>query len=107
MSGGGRGGRRASQPGRSWQAPDRLPAEGGGTKVVFFEEQSGRSRTFDLCRFPVPIEMQQWMAQLLARRCGPRGGSKRTSTAQGYFDASSTSRRYWPRPTLSHPDPVT
>jgi hypothetical protein len=54
--------------------------------VVFFEEQSGRSRTFDLSRFPVPIEMQQWMAQLLASRCGPRGGSKRTRTAQGYFD---------------------
>jgi hypothetical protein len=55
-------------------------------KVVFLEEQSGRSRDFDLSRFPVPIEMRQWMARLLAGRCGPRGGSKRTRTAQGYFD---------------------
>ncbi|MFC7915988.1 hypothetical protein [Streptomyces sp. NPDC057386] len=54
--------------------------------MVFYEEQSGLSRVFDLSGFPVSTEMQQWMAQLLAGRCGPRGGSKRTSTAQGYFD---------------------
>jgi hypothetical protein len=86
MSGGGRGGRRASQPGPGWEAPERLPAEGCGTKVVFFEEQSGLNRVFDLSRFPVPVGVQRWMAQLLARRCGPRGGSKRFATAQGYFD---------------------
>ncbi|MGW3690428.1 hypothetical protein [Streptomyces sp. NPDC005125] len=54
--------------------------------MVFYEEQSGLRKVFDLSGFPVPIEMQQWMARLLASRCGPRGGSKRTRTAQGYFD---------------------
>lgn len=86
MSGGGRGGCRASQPGPDWQTPDRLPTEAGGTKVVFFEEQSGLKRVFDLSRLPVPVGMQRWMAQLLALRYGPRGGSKRFATAQGYFD---------------------
>ncbi len=55
--------------------------------MVFFEEQSGRQQVFDLSRFPVPAVMQQWMARLLAERCGPRGGSKRLRTAQGYFQA--------------------
>jgi hypothetical protein len=54
--------------------------------VVFFEEQSGLNRVFDLSSFPVPVELQRWTAQRLASRCGPRGGSKRTATAQGYFD---------------------
>lgn len=54
--------------------------------MVFYEEQSGLRKVFDLSGFPVPIEMQQCMARLLASRCGPRGGSKRTRTAQGYFD---------------------
>ncbi|WP_053606957.1 hypothetical protein [Streptomyces sp. MMG1522] len=54
--------------------------------MVFYEEQTGLRKDFNFSGFPVPVEMQRWMAQLLASRCGPRGGSKRTRTAQAYFD---------------------
>ncbi|MEU0103716.1 hypothetical protein [Streptomyces sp. NPDC006267] len=69
--------------------------------MVFYEEQSGLRKVFDLSGLPVPIEMQQWMAQLLASRCGPRGGSKRTRTARGYFD---TLKRF--ATVLAKADPI-
>ncbi len=46
--------------------------------MVFYEEQTGLRKDFNFSGFPVPVEMQRWMAQLLASRCGPRGGSKRS-----------------------------
>ncbi len=79
-----RGGQRASQPPSDWQPPDRLPADGDQTRVVFYEEQSGKSHTLDFSSFPAPLAMQRWMAVLLAAQCGARGGSKRLATAKKY-----------------------
>ncbi|MFG2924298.1 hypothetical protein ACGFYA_22690 [Streptomyces sp. NPDC048305] len=79
-----RGGQRASQPPSDWQPPERLPADGDQTTVVFYEEQSGKSHTLDFSSFPAPLAMQRWMAVLLAARCGARGGSKRLATAKKY-----------------------
>ena len=84
MSGRGRGGRRASRPPAGWQPPERLPESGGRTAVVFYEEQSGKSHVLDFSSFPAPLALQQWMAVLLAARCGARGGSKRLATAKKY-----------------------
>lgn len=84
MSGRGRGGRRAAQPPPDWQPPERLPTDGDQTTVVFYEEQSGKSHILDFSSFPAPLAMQQWMAVLLAARCGARGGSKRLATAKRY-----------------------
>lgn len=84
MSGRRRGGRRAAQPPPDWQPPERLPAGGDQTTVVFYEEQSGKSHILDFSSFPAPLAMQQWMAVLLAARCGARGGSKRLATAKRY-----------------------
>ncbi|MET8921715.1 hypothetical protein ABZ774_08975 [Streptomyces sp. NPDC047802] len=52
--------------------------------MVFYEEQSGKSHILDFSSFPAPLAMQQWMAVLLAARCGARGGSKRLATAKRY-----------------------
>lgn len=84
MSGRGRGGRRASQPPADWQPPERLPTGGDRTAVVFYEEQSGKSHLLEFSSFPASPAMQQWMAVLLAARCGARGGSKRLATAKRY-----------------------
>lgn len=84
MSGRGRGGQRAAQPPPGWQPPERLPSDGGQTAVVFYEERSGKSHILDFSSFPAPLAMQQWMAVLLAARCGARGGSKRLATAKRY-----------------------
>ncbi len=84
MSGRARGGQRAAQPPPDWQPPERLPTDGDRTTVVFYEEQSGKSHILDFSSFLAPLAMQQWMASLLAARCGPRGGSKRLATAKRY-----------------------
>lgn len=84
MSGRRRGGQRAVQPPPDWQPPERLPTDGDQTTVVFYEERSGKSHILDLSSFPAPLAMQQWMAVLLAARCGARGGSKRLATAKRY-----------------------
>ncbi|MFH9216296.1 hypothetical protein OG944_02645 [Streptomyces anulatus] len=52
--------------------------------MFFYEEQSGKSHILDFSSFLAPLAMQQWMASLLAARCGPRGGSKRLATAKRY-----------------------
>ncbi|WP_381801683.1 hypothetical protein [Streptomyces niveus] len=52
--------------------------------MVFYEEQGGKSHNLDFSSFPAPLAMQQWMAVLLAARCGARGGSKRLATAKRY-----------------------
>ncbi|MDL2075815.1 hypothetical protein QNN03_05130 [Streptomyces sp. GXMU-J15] len=61
-----------------------MSTDGNQTRVVFYEEQSGKSHVLDCSTFPVPQAMQQWMAVLLAARCGARGGSKRLATAKRY-----------------------
>ncbi|WP_106516340.1 hypothetical protein [Streptomyces himastatinicus] len=52
--------------------------------MVFYEEQSGKSHVLNFSSFPAPLAMQQWMAALVATRCGARGGSKRLATAKRY-----------------------
>jgi hypothetical protein len=56
------------------------------TSVVFYEEKTGLSRTFDCSAFPLARPMQQWMARLLADQFSARSGPKRFSTARGYYN---------------------
>ena len=80
MSARSRGGRRAAQPEPEWVPPDRLLP--GGTSVLFIEENGGLSKVFDFSALPVPLEIQQWLAQAMARQVTARSAITRMGSAK-------------------------
>lgn len=66
--------------------PDRLVITPKTCTVLFTEESGRRSKTFDFTTLPLTFEPQVWLAMAFARATGPRGGAKKVSTANGYFD---------------------
>lgn len=78
------GGRRASLPDEAWRPVEVLPADGGGTSVVFLAE-SGQSKVFDFAAVPVEAEVARWCARVLARRFGARSPVKHPDTANNLY----------------------